>query len=776
MSDNETDHEGQPEGDGPGKLQADAAPSPKDETGQPQGEDDSPDAPAKPRPGLGRRVSNRLLAADAWIDSTGWRVGRMLARAIEGYSVWLRRFRVRGFSRLANELACDALTFGLAGSVLMLALALPAFQATRKADWKTTNDFAVTFLDRYGNEIGRRGILLNNSVPLEELPDYLVKATLATEDRRFFYHFGIDVLGTFRALVANLRANGVVEGGSSITQQLAKNLFLSNERTLDRKIKEAFLSLWLEANLSKREILKLYLDRAYMGGGTFGVGAAAEFYFGKSVRDVTLAEAAMLSGLYKAPTKYAPHINLPAARLRANEVLTNMVQAGFMTEGQVIGARRNPATAVDRSKGESPDNFLDWAYDEVKQLAPGNDRILTVRTTLDPALQSQADRSVTSTLRQYGQERRVGQGALVSLTTDGAVRAMVGGHDYGASQFNRAVNALRQPGSSFKPFVYMTAFMNGYSENSIVPDAPITIGGWSPRNYGRSYHGSVTLKTALTRSFNTVPVRLAHAMGIDKVIATAKSMGIRSELERSIVISLGVSEVTVLDMAGAYAAFANGGYKATPYGVLEIKNSKGETIWNHDRNATRPERILPRDKVEEMNDVLHNVVEHGTGRRARIDGVVSAGKTGTTQAYRDAWFAGYTGNYCTVVWFGNDNYTPTGRVTGGSLPAMTWQTYMRYAQAGVEQRPLPGVNESPADARVAEAANGEDGQPFGANPRLLTKEGTEVLRRIQGLFRDVAPLPPPGRRQAFSRPVRDVGPGRLSEAPATTGSISGEVN
>ncbi len=776
MSDNETDHEGQPKGDGPGKLQAEAASSPKGEAGPPQSDDDSPDTPAKAPVGLGLRISNRLLAADAWIDSTGWRVGRALARGIESYSVWLRRFRVRGFSRLANELACDALTFGLAGSILMLALALPAFQATRKADWRTTNDFAVTFLDRYGNEIGRRGILLNNSVPLEELPDYLVKATLATEDRRFFYHFGIDVLGTLRALVANLRANSVVEGGSSITQQLAKNLFLSNERTLDRKIKEAFLSLWLEVNLSKREILKLYLDRAYMGGGTFGVGAAAEFYFGKSVRDVTLAEAAMLSGLYKAPTKYAPHINLPAARLRANEVLTNMVQAGFMTEGQVIGARRNPATAVDRSKDESPDNFLDWAYDEVKRLAHGNDRILTVRTTLDPALQAQADRSVTSTLRQYGQERRVGQGALVSVTPDGAVRAMVGGHDYGASQFNRAVDALRQPGSSFKVFVYMAAFLNGYSQNSIVPDAPISIGGWSPRNYGRSYRGSVTLKTALTRSINTVPVRLAQAIGRGKIVDVAHKMGIRSELKISRALPLGVAEVTVMDMAGAYATLANGGYKATPYGVLEIKNSEGKTIWSHDRDAPAPERILPRDKVEEMNQVLHNVVQAGTGRRAQIDGVVSAGKTGTTQAYRDAWFVGYTGNYCTAVWLGNDNYTPTRRVTGGNLPAMTWQTYMRYAQAGVEQRPLPGVNESPIDARVAGAANGEDGQPFGANPRLLTKEGTEVLRRIQSLFREAAPLPPSGQRHAFSHPVRDVGPGRLSAAPVTTGSISGEVN
>lgn len=706
------------------------------------------------------RFGQRMLAADAWVDSSVFRVGFLLRRAIENYAAFMRRFKVRGFKRMVTELGSDAFTFGLGGFIIMLAFALPAFEETKQADWRTTNDFSVTFLDRYGNEIGRRGILLNDTVPLEELPDHLVKAALATEDRRFFEHFGIDIIGTARAMVENLRARSVVQGGSSITQQLAKNLFLNNERTLERKIKEAFLSLWLEANLSKREILKLYLDRAYMGGGTFGVGAAAEFYFGKSVRDLTLAESAMLAGLFKAPTKYAPHVNLPTARLRANEVLTNMVQAEFMTEGQVIGARRHPATAIIRAKGQVPDHFLDWAFEEVKRISPGNDRILTVRTTLDPGLQSQAEKSVQSTLREFGDPRNVHQAALVSVLPDGAVRAMVGGLDYGASQFNRATNALRQPGSSFKPFVYMTAFMNGYSKDSIVPDRPLCIGNWCPRNYGRNYRGAVSLKLALTKSINTVPIRLSRAVGLKKIIETASAMGLTHQLEEVVTLPIGTSEVTVIDMASAYSTLANGGFRAPPYGVMEIKNSKGGTIWRHDRDAPKPERVLPLDKVEEMNDVLHNVVVAGTGRRAQIPGVTAAGKTGTTQAYRDAWFIGYTGNYSTAVWFGNDNYSPTGRVTGGSLPAMTWKTYMEYAHTGIELLPMPGVEfDASASGQIASSAKPGEAKPQGNRPRLLSKQSADVIRDIETLLRDATALPQPSADQAAIDARADNGKG-----------------
>ncbi|MES0810663.1 PBP1A family penicillin-binding protein [Roseibium sp. SCPC15] len=682
------------------------------------------------------RIRRFFLAIDAFVDTALWRSGAAIRRVLGGYDAYLRRFRAKGIWRGLAELSSDGLTFGLIGFVVVLAFAQPAFEATRYADWKTTDDFAVTFLDRFGKEIGRRGIVLNDSVPLEEIPDSLVKATLSTEDRRFFYHFGIDFMGTFRAMVENARAGGVVQGGSTLTQQLAKNLFLTNERSLSRKIKEAYLALWLEANLSKQEILKLYLDRAYMGGGVFGVTAAAEFYFNKNVRELTLAESAMLAGLYKAPTKYAPHINLPAARARANEVLTNMVQADLLTEGQVIGARRNPALAVDRSQEQLPEYFLDWALDEVKKLARRNpalarDRIVTVRTTLDPALQRQADLAVETILRENGKLREASEAALVSMIPDGAVVAMVGGSSYGQSQFNRAVDALRQPGSSFKPFVYMTAFMNGYAPDSIVPDRPVWIGNWSPKNYSRRYRGPVTLKTALTKSINTIPVRLSLDFGREKIIETAYAMGLTHELENSISLPIGSSEVSVIDMASSYASFANGGYKAPAYAILEVKNSDGVVLYRREQEEPERKRVLPEDKVHQINDILVNVVEAGTARRARIDGVVAGGKTGTTNAYRDAWFVGYTGNFSTAVWFGNDDFTSTRRVTGGSLPAMTWQLYMDYAHRGIELSRMPGVEaESLPRLASAEPTKLSEAQAIKSQPRVLKRRTQDLLLKI----------------------------------------------
>ncbi|MEP3280152.1 MAG: PBP1A family penicillin-binding protein [Stappiaceae bacterium] len=677
-------------------------------------------------------LGERLLIADSWFDTALFKVGNALMAIFTGYSAFCRRFRVRRFKRVLAELGSDGLTWGLGGLIVLLAFAQPAFEETRQDDWRTTDDFSVTFLDRNGAVIGKRGILLNDTVPLEEIPDYLIKATLATEDRRFFDHFGIDFIGTARAMVANVRAKSVVQGGSSITQQLAKNLFLSNERTLQRKVKEAYLAFWLEATLTKREILKLYLDRAYMGAGTFGVVAAADFYFGKSVKELTLAESAMLAGLYKAPTKYAPHSNLPAARLRANEVLGNMVEAGFLTEGQVLAARRRPAEAVDRTSAYSPDNYLDYAFEEVKKIAKsGNDRILTVRTTLDLDTQKQADKAVLTTLREQGLEKNVSQAALVSLQPDGAVVAMVGGNNYDQSQFNRATNALRQPGSSFKPFVYMTAFLNNFKPESVISDRPISIGGWSPQNYTRRYAGSVTLKRALSKSYNTVPVRLAQAIGRDKIVEVAHKMGISTELLITRALPLGVAEVTVVDMAAAYAVFSNGGFKAYPYTITEVKDSKGRLVWDIKDAPITQERVLPEEQVFQMNDVLNDVVLNGTGRRAQLEGVNAAGKTGTTQAYRDAWFVGYTGNFTTAVWFGNDNYSPTNRVTGGSLPAMTWQAFMSYAQSTVPAKPIPGVEPTPLEqaAKVArlEAELLDDTQ---SAPSKLSSELEAIIRNI----------------------------------------------
>ena len=395
----------------------------------------------------------------AWIGFKDW---------WSAYSTFFGRFEARGLVRILNDLACEGLTLSVGGLLVLLAFAIPAFDLAQ-GKMNLSDEYSVTFYDRFGNEIGKRGLLRDNSVPLDELPDFLIKATLATEDRRFFEHFGVDVMGTIRALAENARADAVVQGGSSLTQQLAKNMFLSPERALSRKIKEAFIAVYLENHYTKREILKLYFDRAYLGGGSYGVEAAAQFYFGKSVRDVTLAEAAMLAGMFKAPTRYAPHIDMAASRARANEVLTNMVEAGYLTEGQVYGARMNPAKIVERGDYYSPDWFLDWAFEEVQRIMLNRkEHILAARTTVDIGLQKMAEQSVQQTIAQYGQARSFDQGAMVVMEPDGAVRAIVGGKDYGESQFNRATHAYRQPGSSFKPYVYLTALENGYTPNTVV--------------------------------------------------------------------------------------------------------------------------------------------------------------------------------------------------------------------------------------------------------------------------------------------------------------------
>lgn len=698
---------------------------------------------------------------DAWLEANIHGGLSSLGRFYRGVRRFYQKFKLRGLWRTANELASEGLTIGLAGLLLMLTLGLPAFNETR-GNWKAQDEYSVTFFDQGGNLIGRRGILLDDAVPLDDLPEHLVKSALATEDRRFFSHFGIDILGTSRAMVENVRAGGVVQGGSSITQQLAKNLFLSNERTLQRKINEAYLALWLELNFSKREILKLYLDRAYMGAGTFGVGAAARHYFGKSVRDVTMAEAAMMAGLFKAPTNYAPHVNLPRSRARANEVLTNLVQAGFYTEGQVIAARQNPATPVDRSDEGFANFYLDWAFEEIKRIAPGPEQVLNVTVSFDPKLQKVATESVGTMLRENGDVKGVSQAALVTMQNDGRVLAMVGGRDYGESQFNRATNALRQPGSSFKTFVYTTAMMNGYTPKTVIADAPIRMGNWQPKNYNRKYAGRVTLSTALMKSINTVPIRLANAIGRQKIVDVARAMGLTTDLPISSPMPLGVTEVRVIDMASSYATLANGGFEATPYTVLKIEGTSGSVLYARDAEAT-PKRVLPEQAVADMNSILHLVTTRGTGRRSQVEGVSAAGKTGTTQAYRDAWFVGYTGNFTSAVWYGNDDFSPTNRLTGGNLPAMTWQQIMAAAHKGKTTLPMPGVDlpiaealiakakalETPG-AKTAEVAESLDGeQPTRLKPAttlalqrihlLLGGEGIEVQIGLDGASPDPVP-------------------------------------
>ncbi|MGZ2473285.1 transglycosylase domain-containing protein [Sinorhizobium medicae] len=686
-----------------------------------------------------------FLRIDSWIDSTVWSAGFRLAEWWEDTTIFFRRFLVRGWKKALFEVLGEGMTLGAAGSVLMLALALPAFEETT-GNWRAQSDFAVTFLDRYGNEIGHRGIIHEDSVPIDELPDHLIKAVLATEDRRFFDHWGIDFLGLARAMTENARAGGVVQGGSTLTQQLAKNLFLSNERTIERKIKEAFLAVWLESNLSKKEILRLYLDRAYMGGGTFGAAAAAQFYFGKAITDVNLAESAMLAGLFKAPARYAPHVNLPAARARANEVLSNLVQGGLMTEGQVIAARLTPASVVDRAQVKAPDFFLDWAFEEVQRIAaPFAQHSLIVRTTIDMGLQQAAEEAVESGLRQYGETYKVKQGALVMVEHGGAVRAMVGGRDYGESQFNRATRALRQPGSSFKVYTYAAAMEKGMKPETVVVDAPITWRGWSPQNYARKYAGRVTLMNALARSINTVPVRLAKdKLGTEIIAETAKRMGIETPIRTDKTMPLGTSEVTVLDQATAYAVFPAGGFQSRRHGISQILNYDGDILYDFGRDATPARRVLSEEAASSMNRMLTQIPVIGTARRAALDnGIVTGGKTGTTQAYRDAWFVGFTGDYTTAVWFGNDDYTSTDEMTGGSLPAMTFKRLMDYAEHGIEHRAIPGIEapSEPAKQQPAETAKKDDNAlPPLVRPRSLSADVTRLLKKIGGTFEKAQPL------------------------------------
>ncbi|RVB77853.1 MULTISPECIES: PBP1A family penicillin-binding protein [unclassified Mesorhizobium] len=715
-------------------------------------------SPLKPRKRRGP-IAARLLAADAWFDSSLYEIGFKARRFWEAATIFFRRFRVSGWRRGIIELLSEGFTLGAGGIVVMLALALPAFQETA-GDWRAQGDFAVTFLDRYGNEIGQRGIIQRDSVPVDEMPDQVIKAVLATEDRRFFDHYGIDALGLSRAIFANVRANSVVQGGSSITQQLAKNLFLTNERTLERKIKEAFLSLWLEANLSKKEILQLYLDRVYMGGGTFGIEAAADFYFGKSVKDLNLAEAAMLAGLFKAPTKYAPHINLPAARARANVVLSNLVEAGFMSEGQVLQARLHPAEIVDRGEQKSPDYYLDWAFEEVKKIAAkSGQHSLVAHTTFDANIQKAAEESMEFHLRQFGKEYNVTEGAMVVIETNGAVRAIVGGRDYGASQFNRATKALRQSGSSFKPYIYATAMEHGFTPDSVVSGGPISWGSWSPHNYNGGSAGKVTLITAMAKSINTVPVRLAKDyLGIKPIKAIAEAMGVESPLESHKTMVLGTSGMTVMDQATGYSVFAQNGFVGSRHGITQLVTHTGEMVYDFAKDAPPPHRVLSEQALKYMNTMLAAVPVMGTARRAALPNIVSAGKTGTTQSYRDAWYVGFTGNYTAAVWLGNDDFTPTNNMTGGSLPAMVWQRLMVYAHQNIDLKPIPGLDHPFVDEKIA--AKAEDAEKKNAEqaaadaaaerPPVLSSQTTRALKDITRLFQSAPVLKAPATPETLS--------------------------
>ncbi|HWX07890.1 MAG TPA: PBP1A family penicillin-binding protein [Bradyrhizobium sp.] len=543
----------------------------------------------------------------------------------------------------------------------------------------------ITGLD--GSVLATRGEMAGANVALKDLPPYLPKAFIAIEDRRFYSHYGVDPLGILRAAIANVIHRGVSQGGSTLTQQLAKNLFLTQERTLQRKLQEAELAIWLERKHSKAEILELYLNRVYFGSGAYGVEAAAQRYFGKSAKNVTLPEAAMLAGLVKSPTRLAPNRNPEGAEKRAQTVLAAMADAKFITEAQAQASIGHPSYNVKAAGAGTVNYVADWIGEVLDDLVGQIDQNIVVETTINPKLQSIAEAAVIDELAAKSVKFNVSQGALVAMTPDGAVRAMVGGRNYAESQYNRAVTAKRQPGSAFKPFVYLTAIESGLTPETIRQDAPLDVKGWKPENFSREYFGAVTLTQALAMSLNTVAVRLGLEVGAKNVVRTAHRLGISSKLDANASIALGTSEVSVLEMVGAYAPFANGGLGVSPHVVTRIRTADGKVLYA--RPADQLGQVIDPRNVAAMNTMMQETLLSGTAHKAELPGWMAAGKTGTSQDFRDAWFIGYTANLVTGVWLGNDDNSPTKKATGGGLPVEVWTRFMRAAHQGVPVAALP---------------------------------------------------------------------------------------
>ncbi len=557
--------------------------------------------------------------------------------------------------------------------------------------WALNRTQAIIIEDRNGREITARGARYGEAVAVGELPPFLIKAFLATEDRRFYEHGGVDLKGVMRAIVTNVRSGGKrTEGASTITQQLARNLFLTPEQTYIRKAKEAMLAFWMEGRYSKDQILSLYLNRIYFGAGAYGVERAAETYFGKSARDVSLSEAALLAGLPQAPSTLAPTQNPLGAQDRAFEVIDNMRETGDITEFEAHEARRNPPVIAAGSDNSGVGWFFDYVAEKARVLA-GPDAIdIVVRTTLDQKLQRDAEAAVRTGLNVDAKVKGAVEGALIAYENDGAVRAMVGGRSYLESQFNRSTQAKRQPGSSFKPIVYAAAFENGVTPSSRFVDQPIDIAGWKPMNYDNQYRGSMRVTEAVAKSINTIAVQVSEKIGRKKVIEMARRLGISSEIPTGEAgIALGGFSATLEELTAAYIPFADGGAGVRPYAILEIADGRGKVLYR--RNERTPAAILDKRIARDVTHVLYQVMISGTGRAALLGGRQAAGKTGTTNDYRDAWFIGYTAQMTTGVWVGNDGFQPMKTVTGGTIPALIWKSFMTAAHSDLPAEPLDGA-------------------------------------------------------------------------------------
>jgi penicillin-binding protein 1A len=628
------------------------------------------------------------------------------------------------------------------GVVIWVGAHLPAIQSLEVP--KRPPSIQITGTD--GRVLATRGDS-GVSATLKELPPYVPQAFIAIEDRRFHSHFGIDPVGILRAAFANILRRGVAQGGSTLTQQLAKNLFLTQERTLTRKVQEAALALWLERKFTKAEILELYLNRVYFGAGAYGVEAAAQRYFNKPARQVSLAEAAMLAGLVKSPSRLAPTRNPGGAERRAQVVLAAMADEGFITAAKAKLAIADPAHALKQAANNSSNYVADWIMDVLDDLVGRVEEDIVVETAIDPSLQSAAEASLVEELNAKGAKFGVEQGALVAMTPDGAVRALVGGRNYSESQFNRAVSAKRQPGSSFKPFVYLTALERGLTPDTIREDKPIVLKGWKPENYTREYFGPVTLTQALAMSLNTVAVRLTLEFGPTAIVRTAHRLGIASKLEANPSIALGTSEVSLMEMVSAFAPFANSGMAIVPYVVESVRLKDNKKLLYRRIPQSLGQVVDPR-YVGMMNTMMQETLLSGTARKAELAGRPAAGKTGTSQDFRDGWFVGYTAQLVAGVWLGNDDSSPTKKMTGGGLPAEIWGRFMKSAHRDLPVANLPGSFPGHATYSAPAMHGPQSGLQSNLPPMNVPQTGAQPVNLQSVNTQPTQATPPPPVTQA----------------------------
>ncbi|NNU16995.1 PBP1A family penicillin-binding protein [Parvularcula sp. ZS-1/3] len=579
-----------------------------------------------------------------------------------------------------------------------------------------------------GTELGTRGSDLGEPIDLRELPPYLIDSFLATEDRNFFHHPGFDPTAMVRAAVRNYEAGDVVQGGSTITQQLVKNLFLSGEQTFSRKFEELHLALWLEARLTKQEILELYLNRIYLGANTYGIDAAAQAYFSKAPADLTLAESAILAGLPKAPSALAPHANYDGALERSHEVIGNLLEAKRIDELTARMAMMFPPELHLKDRSAGGGYFLDHAAAELKRLLPDATEDLIVITTLDAGAQKAAEEAVAAQLDDVALARGVEQAALIAYDRDGGIVAMIGGKNYADSQFNRATQAKRQPGSAFKPFIFLAALEAGFDQDSLFIDRAVQVEGWEPSNYKERYLGAVRLREALARSSNTTTVQLTEAVGRETVIETGRRLGFEGDMAPHPSIALGVFETPLDEMTAAYLPFANGGIALEPYAIKEVRTRRGELLYT--RSAPPANRVMSPSSAERMTDLLQSVTVTGTGSAARVEGHAVAGKTGTTNGWRDAWFVGYSAHLTAGVWVGNDDNREMNEVSGATYPARIFSAFMTGAHSAMALEPQPLDDDIYAhDRDLAELATSYAGLQLDLQDRIY---GSGVYSDLYG--------------------------------------------